>query len=149
MLRRRQLKALRDVAEVRVLQRLAAEMQAARQTGKLRTLEQDLGAETDRLGHLCAGWDRVVGAGALDPGLANGWAGAVDTGFARVAAKRGEVDDQTAVVLEASSAWRLAREQAKAAQARSRDAARQAADHRDERIFDEICERQVALGIAP
>jgi hypothetical protein len=134
MRRRANVKTIKEVMQVRAIQRLAAEMQVVRATEALRQLDASRDESVNRLQDEQERWSEVVSGPSLGLHFAGAWSEAILRGEAELGRLDLQIVDAEAERTLRSGEWR-------AAQARA-DAAKVMADrvHRHERRLREEAE---------
>jgi hypothetical protein len=139
--RRDTTRRLREVAEVRELQRSAAESEAARAAAAESEARSGREAGSARLQREQEGWSALVEGRSFDPAMAGAWSSAIG--------QREDELDELDQALDAAAnererkatRWHAAEAQARAADAEARRSARDAARHREEAALAEAADR--------
>jgi hypothetical protein len=138
---KRDAKDMRDLAAIRAVQGLAAELDAARAADRVRTLSGERARCAESLGRLHQGWAAAVEGGSCDPGLARHWYRSAESERAeedRLAKQEQAAEAELKLLREA---WQQASARSQAAHDRARAASRKARRRREESRLNALEDR--------
>lgn len=137
-------RAVRRIADLRALQRHAAQAQAMRMSALAVELREQREREAETLGERQAGWAMCHASGPLDLGMAQVWRQAIDGQGERLRRVDEDVARHEVELQAANRAWHAASLQADAAEGLAAKA-RRAVSHRSEEARVNDAEDRMSL----
>jgi hypothetical protein len=143
MTHREDVARMRDIVEVRTLQRRAAEMQALQAQADLRQADQTRVTHLDHIETQQQGWAQSLDARRLDLNLMRAWSAAIGTAHAELRGLDVARDEAEAVRAHAGLAWNAAIARADVAEELALAARQRARRRRDEAALAEMADRLI------